>query len=139
MTAVLSPTDLMRALSDEQKEELFVVMMRQFALNVADENVVQLWDGNVLLGHYVRPGTPEAARLFPDCGPSPEYLEMLAKLPPEVAAALMRPIPEDLDLDDVLTRDEIRKIRREVLSRTPELSPTGSGSRPTNAGRGSGT
>ena len=114
MTATMSPTDLLGTLSDDQKDELFLAMVRQFAINVADVNVVPLWDGNVLLGHFVRPETPEAARLFPDVGPSLEYLEMLAKLPPEASAALTRPIPDDLDLDDCLTEADLDAIRQEV-------------------------
>ena len=120
MSATLSPLDLFQGFSDAQKDELFVFMMRQFAVNVKDQNVVPLWDENTLLGYFVQPKTPEAERICPPQDPGPEYPAMLAKLPAEVAGGSMRQVAEDIDWDDVLTRDELRKIRQEVLSHTPQ-------------------
>ena len=109
MNATLTPLDYFQALTEEEQDKLFLAMVRMVADNNPDRGVVPLRDGNALLGFFVRPGTAEAERLDPP-------------LPPDSRCQA----DETLDLDDVLSMDEVRKLTAEALSEIRSRSRAGS-------------
>ena len=122
-TPVERPVEFVQSLPDEQKRSVLFALLREFYAVNGDLAAIPLREGDTDLGYLVRPNSPEAARhehlrqmrLVP---PSVDYDDMVRQMPPELAAAIEKPVPENLDWDDVVSRDELRKIRQEVLSRT---------------------
>lgn len=117
------PVEFVQSLPEEQKRSVLFALLREVYAVHGDFAAIPLRDGDTDLGYLVRSNSSEATRLehlrqMRLVPPSVDYDDMVRQMPPELAAALEKPIPEDLDCDDVLSRDELRKIRQEVLSRT---------------------
>ncbi len=99
MATTVNPVEFVRGLPDERKEEVFFALLRDFYAGHAGESRIPLQEGDTDLGYLVPPPNPGIA-----------YEAFLKTLPAEVAERLRQPIPDDLDLDDVFTDEEIRAI-----------------------------
>ncbi len=122
-TPVERPVEFVQSLPEARRRDIFFALLREFYAANGDLAAIPLREGDTDLGYLVRPDSAEAARhehlrqmrLVPS---SVDYNDMVRQMPPALAASLDKPIPADLDWDDVLSRDELRKLRQEVLSRT---------------------
>ncbi len=102
----LSAVAYVRSLSPEDKEEVFISLLKELIEINGGEGLIPLDRPGEPLGYYV---PPKAAQ--------ERFEKMMAELPPEVREALEKPLPPDFDPEDSLPADEAwRRIKEQSES-----------------------
>jgi hypothetical protein len=105
------PVEFVQSLPEEQKRSVLFALLREVYAVHGDFAAIPLRDGDTDLGYLAR---------------SEDMLtggqKILLTLPREAAARMCEPIPDDLDLDDCLSEEEVEAIHRRVEARHAQES-----------------
>jgi hypothetical protein len=104
----ISPEEVVRSLSPEEKSRVFFVLLRQvLELHNPCGPIPLFTDAGESLGTF-----------YPAALEQQRYNQLLQDMPPEVRDDMTRPFPVDFDPDDCLTHDEVKQIIDEALQKS---------------------
>ena len=112
---VATPAEFVLSLPADQKRAVLAALLREVYATQGDFAAIPLRDGDAELGYLAR----TAAMLD-------GFQKILVTLSREDAAHMCEPIPDDLDLDDCLSEEEVEAIHRRVEARHAQESPAAS-------------
>ena len=105
------PVEFVLSLPEEQKRAVLSALLREVYASQGDFAAIPLRDGDTDLGYLAR-----TEDMLTGCQ------KILLTLPREVTAHTCEPIPDDLDLDDCLSEEEVEAIHRRVEARYAQES-----------------
>jgi len=106
-TPAEQPLAFVQSLPEEQKRAVLFALLAEVYASQGDLTAIPLSQGGVDLGYLVRSRDMLTG-----------YQKLMLNLPHEVAEHLDLVIPDDLDLDDCLSEQEVEAINRRVEARS---------------------
>ena len=108
-TPAEQPVAFVRSLPEGQKRAVLFALLAEVYAVKGSLTAIPLSEGSVDMGYLVRSQEMLTG-----------YQKLMLKLPHEVVEDLDVPIPDDLDLDDCLSEQEVEAIHRRVEARCAE-------------------
>ncbi len=110
VTKPLSPVEYVRRLPGEDKQAVFLALLREAVSWNGDAGLLPIDDEDGRpFGYYV---TQKVAQ--------ERWDRLVADMPPEVREHMLKPLPADFDPDDCLTEEEMEAIRQEADRKATE-------------------